>query len=739
MLLAGSVVQGYRVAGAIRNSWYGITYLAFDLALQRNVELVAFGPEVAADTPDGQERRRFRDHARRAATLDHPALAPVLALIEADEILAVAQARPAGDDLGHDLSQHRGQHLPSSGLPRSDAELHNFLALLIDGLAAIHDLGLVHGAISPESILVTPRHHHPVLLGLPTSEPPMASDPLATAENADSLTERAARLTAARRADIQALAAIGWRLVALSAPEALAAAGSAPESLQLWPPLVTPLGLPMSAHQLGRGRFGDDLLSLIDRGLGLDDQPVPDTIAEWLAPQAAPETAPATSQEAPAGAKATTDASTVTPAAAPGAAGPVEPESPPSPLAAAVTPPAAEPLRPESPLLAEPPAGPPLSPTLPPPLPSSERPAPPLWSTLSYRQPDDPPAPSEPPPPENEERRRTVLWQAAGAGVALVIVLLAFTIRWANAPWAEARATNTVAAYEGYLAQYPRGSHADEARAALGRFAAEVRQRERDQARREEELAWDGIRATRDPNILNAFLARFPSGVYAGEATARRDRLLAGDQEYRREGGLRAAEDKAWTRARNARSAAAIDDFLRQFPDGVHAGEAQVLRDRLAPGGEMAALPPGAVEVPIPRAAPGNRPAQPTGQTAAAAPTPAQLPAVAPPAAPQPPVPAVKSEPPAAVPAAPAANGEIRWHFRLFNHKSQDEDVRPLLKEILEKNDLKVRFEPSVSGTFSFNFDGVPLKSAFQRVMTRLGLSYSYDDKTSTVTIRKQP
>jgi eukaryotic-like serine/threonine-protein kinase len=100
--------------------------------------------------------------ARLAATVHHPHLVPILEVVEEPD----AQWLVSEDVPARSLAQLVGEHGPMSAAAAADIG-----AQVASGLAAAHAAGVVHGAVTPENILVTEAVTGPVVtisgLGIP--------------------------------------------------------------------------------------------------------------------------------------------------------------------------------------------------------------------------------------------------------------------------------------------------------------------------------------------------------------------------------------------------------------------------------------------------------------------------------------------------------------------------------------------------------------------------------------------
>src|SRR5258705_9748128 len=120
----------------------GILYCARDVGLVRRVALRALPPVHAADAA---LRERLRREAPGAATIGHPAVAPVYALEEIDGRLFIASEFIEGHPLRPEIE--RGPLEPARAL--------SIAADIARALCAAHDAGVVHRDLKPENVLIT--------------------------------------------------------------------------------------------------------------------------------------------------------------------------------------------------------------------------------------------------------------------------------------------------------------------------------------------------------------------------------------------------------------------------------------------------------------------------------------------------------------------------------------------------------------------------------------------------------
>ena len=140
----------YRIVSLIGSGGMGEVYLAHDTGLQRKVALKVLPLEVAAN----QDRmRRFKQEATAAASLNHPNIAHIYEIGEAEGFHFIAMEYVHGYTL-RELIHHENAELP---------KLLRVLQHVAEGLAKAHAAGIVHRDLKPDNIMVSSDGHAKIL------------------------------------------------------------------------------------------------------------------------------------------------------------------------------------------------------------------------------------------------------------------------------------------------------------------------------------------------------------------------------------------------------------------------------------------------------------------------------------------------------------------------------------------------------------------------------------------------
>src|SRR5437899_2510475 len=149
-LTVGTKLGRYEIRAKIGEGGMGEVYLAEDMQLRRRVALKILPREVASNK---DRMRRFTQEAQAAAALNHPNIAHIYEIGEADGLHFIAMEFVDGLTLRQLIHD---QHTDLTKLLR-------YLQQVADGLAKAHTSAIVHRDLKPDNIMVTRDGHAKVL------------------------------------------------------------------------------------------------------------------------------------------------------------------------------------------------------------------------------------------------------------------------------------------------------------------------------------------------------------------------------------------------------------------------------------------------------------------------------------------------------------------------------------------------------------------------------------------------
>jgi serine/threonine-protein kinase len=140
--LRAATVPDYELVAPLGTGAFGVVWRARDRSLGRDVALKALHPHIARDAA---AVARFREEARVAAQLQHPAIVPVYDWDERAGLTWYTSELAEGGSLA--------DHVAGTGALRVDGIAANVESLL-SGVAAAHGAGITHRDIKPENVLI---------------------------------------------------------------------------------------------------------------------------------------------------------------------------------------------------------------------------------------------------------------------------------------------------------------------------------------------------------------------------------------------------------------------------------------------------------------------------------------------------------------------------------------------------------------------------------------------------------
>ncbi len=149
-LSAGTHLGRYEIRSKIGAGGMGEVYLAEDTRLHRKVALKILPLNVAAN----QDRmRRFEQEATAAASLNHPHIAHIYEIGEAEGVNFIAMEFVEGKTLREKIHLERTELI----------KLLRYLQNVAEGLAKAHAAGVVHRDLKPDNIMISGDGHAKIL------------------------------------------------------------------------------------------------------------------------------------------------------------------------------------------------------------------------------------------------------------------------------------------------------------------------------------------------------------------------------------------------------------------------------------------------------------------------------------------------------------------------------------------------------------------------------------------------
>ncbi len=152
MSLAGRTLSHYRIGEEISRGGMGIVCRATDTRLNRDVALKVLPAEL---TGDRERRDRFILEARAASALEHPNIAVIHDVGEADGVSFIAMELIRGEKLSTAI--HNGQ------LATNPSRAIEIAIEVAEALARAHSQNIVHRDLKPANVMLTDDGHAKVI------------------------------------------------------------------------------------------------------------------------------------------------------------------------------------------------------------------------------------------------------------------------------------------------------------------------------------------------------------------------------------------------------------------------------------------------------------------------------------------------------------------------------------------------------------------------------------------------
>jgi serine/threonine protein kinase len=279
-LAVGTRLDDFQITAVLGQGGFGVTYKAIDERLQRDVAIkeylprqFAFRDETATVRPRGPQDQevftwgltRFIDEARALALFKHPNIVAVIRYLEANGTAYLVMEYEEGKDLERWLAG-RSEAVPEQML------IERILLPLLDGLAKIHQKGLLHRDIKPENVFIR-RDGSPVLIDFGSSRAHGEGQSNTLTSIISAGYSPFEQYGGAQRqgpwSDLYALGGTLYRIVCGGPPTDAIARHQGIEQ--------------PSALSVGAGRYSEQLLRAIDQSLAIDPAERPQSATELIA------------------------------------------------------------------------------------------------------------------------------------------------------------------------------------------------------------------------------------------------------------------------------------------------------------------------------------------------------------------------------------------------------------------------------------------------------------------------
>ena len=148
--MIGETILHYKIIEKLGEGGMGVVYLAEDTKLKRQVAIKFLPHHISTDE---EERKRFEIEAQAAAALNHPNIATIYAIEEADDQIFIVMEYIEGKELKDIIvRKHAGAE---NFQPLQMTDVINYAIQIAEGLEAAHKNGILHRDIKPSNIMIT--------------------------------------------------------------------------------------------------------------------------------------------------------------------------------------------------------------------------------------------------------------------------------------------------------------------------------------------------------------------------------------------------------------------------------------------------------------------------------------------------------------------------------------------------------------------------------------------------------
>ena len=144
--MIGKTISHYKILEKLGEGGMGVVYKAEDTRLERTVALKFLSLASIGE----EEKKRFKREAKAAASLNHPNIATVFAIDEADDQTFIAMEYIEGQSLEELVGAKGGKPMPID-------KAIDYANQTAAGLQAAHEKGITHRDIKSANIMVTDK------------------------------------------------------------------------------------------------------------------------------------------------------------------------------------------------------------------------------------------------------------------------------------------------------------------------------------------------------------------------------------------------------------------------------------------------------------------------------------------------------------------------------------------------------------------------------------------------------
>ncbi|MCB0283224.1 MAG: protein kinase, partial [Calditrichaeota bacterium] len=154
--MIGKLILHYKIIEKLGQGGMGVVYLAEDTKLERQVAIKFLPQHISANS---DERKRFEIEAKAAAALNHPNIATIFAIEEANNEMFLVMEYIDGKELKDIVRvKHSSEKaLTDTSILMNNASPVQIATQIAEGLQAAHEKGIIHRDIKSSNIMVTDK------------------------------------------------------------------------------------------------------------------------------------------------------------------------------------------------------------------------------------------------------------------------------------------------------------------------------------------------------------------------------------------------------------------------------------------------------------------------------------------------------------------------------------------------------------------------------------------------------